>query len=406
MKNNHTEVLDQGHLLLLSTFASFFLSSFLFNSLDDTDSNSLFHISDGETAKRWVLLESFNAHWLRWEQLNHTGITSLDELWVVLKGFTSSSINLGEKGFKLASSVGGMAIKNWRVSGSDLVRMIEDDDLGVESLGLEGGVVLFIRAHETSLDVLDGDVSDGETDIVSWTGLYELLVMHFHGLAFRSELAWGESHDHAWLEDTSLDTSDWNGTDTGDLEDIVDWESEWLVMWSLWGNHSVKSLHEGVAAVPWHLGLLNLHVLTSQTGEWNERNVVDLVTGLLQESGSFLLDLFESFLTPVGRRMIHLVDTDDHLLDTEGEGKHSVLLGLTFLGDTGFEFTGLGRDHQNGDISLGGTGNHVLDEISVAWGIDDGVVMLFRLERSQGNVDGDTSISLGLKLVQNPSESE
>jgi hypothetical protein len=42
----------------------------------------------------------------------------------------------------------------------------------------------------------------------------------------------------------------------------------------------------------------------------------------------------------------------------------------------------------------------------VAWGVDDSVVVFLGLELSQGNVDGDTSISLGFKLVQYPSECE
>ena len=44
------------------------------------------------------------------------------------------------------------------------------------------------------------------------------------------------------------------------------------------------------------------------------------------------------------------------------------------LGDGGGEVT-VGGNHEKGDISLGGTGNHVLDEISMTGGIDDGVVL-------------------------------
>ena len=49
---------------------------------------------------------------------------------------------------------------------------------------------------------------------------------------------------------------------------------------------------------------------------------------------------------------VHLVDTNDHLLDTEGEGKESVFAGLTVLGDTSFEFTDTSGDDQDSAISL------------------------------------------------------
>jgi len=76
---------------------------------------------------------------------------------------------------------------------------------------------------------------------------------------------------------------------------------------------------------------------------------------------------------------------------------------LTILGETGFEATLIGGDHEDGGIGLGGTGDHVLDEISVSWGIDDGEDSLVRLELPEGDVDGDTTFTLSLQLVQNPS---
>ena len=68
---------------------------------------------------------------------------------------------------------------------------------------------------------------------------------------------------------------------------------------------------------------------------------------------------------------VHLVDGDDELPDTEGEGEQSVLSGLTILGDTSFEFTSTSGNDENSAISLGGTSDHVLDEITVPRGIND-----------------------------------
>lgn len=99
---------------------------------------------------------------------------------------------------------------------------------------------------------------------------------------------------------------------------------------------------------------------------------------------------------------VHLVDGNDQLSNTEGEGQQGVLSGLTVLGDTSFEFTDTGGDDQDGAIGLGSTSDHVLDEISVTGGVNDGDIVSGGLELPQGDVDGDTSLSLGLELVKNP----
>lgn len=88
---------------------------------------------------------------------------------------------------------------------------------------------------------------------------------------------------------------------------------------------------------------------------------------LLDEVGGLLDDLLETSLGPLGG--VHLVDGDDQLLDTKGVGKESVLTSLSILGDTSLELTSTGGDDENGTISLGGTSDHVLDEITMTWGI-------------------------------------
>lgn len=49
---------------------------------------------------------------------------------------------------------------------------------------------------------------------------------------------------------------------------------------------------------------------------------------------------------------------------------------LAVLGDTSFELTNTGGDDEDGAIGLGGTGDHVLDEITVTGGVNDGDVEL------------------------------
>lgn len=42
----------------------------------------------------------------------------------------------------------------------------------------------------------------------------------------------------------------------------------------------------------------------------------------------------------------------------------------------GFELTLSGGDDEEGNIGLRGTSDHVLDEVTVAWGVDDGELEL------------------------------
>ena len=101
---------------------------------------------------------------------------------------------------------------------------------------------------------------------------------------------------------------------------------------------------------------------------------------------------------------VHLVNTDDQLLDTKGEGQEGVFTGLTVLGDTSFEFTNTSSNDEDSAISLGGTSNHVLDEITVTWSVNNGDIVLVGFELPESNIDGDTTFtfSLNIYLIYTP----
>ena len=66
----------------------------------------------------------------------------------------------------------------------------------------------------------------------------------------------------------------------------------------------------------------------------------------------------------VGRSgVVHLVDGDDELLDSESVGQEGVLSSLAFLGDAGLEFAGAAGHDQHRAIGLGRSRDHVLDKI-------------------------------------------
>ena len=211
----------------------------------------------------------------------------------------------------------------------------------------------------------------------------------------------------------SLDTTDWHRSNTGNLVDILERKTERLIGRTGRWVDGVDGLKEGLASRLASLGLLLPtlvpravggdvdHVVTVEAGDRDESNGLGVVADLLDEVGSLLDDLVVAILGPLGG--VHLVDGDDELLDTEGVGKQSVLTGLTILGNTGFELTSTSGDDENGAVSLGGTSDHVLDKVTVTRGIDDGDIVLGSLELPESNVDGDTTHTLGLELVEHPS---
>ena len=131
------------------------------------------------------------------------------------------------------------------------------------------------------------------------------------------------------------------------------------------GNDRVKSLKQGHTAglallplhrpslVPGHvLGGLD-HVVSVPSGDGDEGNSHRVVADLLDEVLDLLLDFLKPGLAVGGLGGVHLVASNDELLDTKGVGEEGVLPGLAVLGDTSLELTGAGGDDENSTVSLG-----------------------------------------------------
>jgi hypothetical protein len=191
------------------------------NRLDDTDSDSLSHVTDGETAERWIVREGLNAHGLGWNHLDNSSVTRLDELGSVFDGLASSAIDLLKKLREFASNVSGVAVKNRSITGANLTRVVEDNDLGVEGVCTFRWVVLGVTSNVTTADFLNGDVLDVEADVVTWKAFDELFMVHFNGLDFSGNISRSEGDDHTSLDDTSLNTTDRNRANARDLVDIL-----------------------------------------------------------------------------------------------------------------------------------------------------------------------------------------
>ena len=196
--------------------------------------------------------EGLNAHGLLGDHADEGGITRLDGLGLLFDDLTGSSVDLGLDVVELASDVRSVAIEDGGVSVLDLAGVVKDDDLSEEVFSILGWVLLGVGGDETSSEILDGEILNVETNVVTGLSLSEGLVMHFDGLALSGDVHGGEGEDHAGLEDTSLDSADGDSSDTTDLVDVLEWESQGLVLGSLGLLEVVEGFNETGASVPLH----------------------------------------------------------------------------------------------------------------------------------------------------------
>jgi len=137
-------------------------------------------------------------------------------------------------------------------------------------------------------------------------------------------------------------------------------------------------------------------------GDGHEGDRGGVVADLLDVRRHLLLDLLEAGLRVRRVSHVHLVDADYQLLHAQREGEQRVFASLPVLRDPGLELADTGGDDQHRAVRLAGPGDHVLDEIAMTGRVDDGDVVLGRLELPQGNIDGDAALALRFKLVQHP----
>merc|ERR1719273_2350050 len=215
--------------------------------LDDTDSNSLPHVPNGEPSKGRVVGEGLHAHGLAGEQLHDGSVSRLNELGRILSGLAGTPVNLLKDLGELASNVGGVAVEHWRVAVGHLAGVVQHDDLGGEVGDASGGLVLGVGGDVASLDVLDRHVLDVEANVVAGHSLGQRLVVHLDGLDLSGEVDRGEGDNHAGLDHSSLHTTDGHCANASNFVDILEGQPEGLVGGPAGGNDGVKSLKKGHA---------------------------------------------------------------------------------------------------------------------------------------------------------------
>jgi len=403
---------------------------------DLTKHDNTVAIQESDTGETFAILEGVDDERLARLELDLGHLVGLEGMWLFSLLATGLLAHLPVEVDDTAGRATATDEADRGVTLLDLARDIQDLDLGGE-VGdvLQGGVLLVDHDITGAWHVLLDETLDVQTDVVTWKGLLGALVMHFDGenLADAS-IGWGvgrhEDDFLTWLDDTLLDTSGQDITDTLDLVDSADRHTHWLVGVTLWwAGHVVEGIQQAVdvelltvaldvhTGPPGHVGGLGQQVVTHPSGDRDDRdgllNEVLLPANLAKHVLHLVGNLGVAVLLVASGVAIHLVNSDNELLDTEQVNQTAVLTGLAldFGGlvvttlDGGDEVT-VSWNHKESDVSLGGTGNHVLDEITMAWGINDGVVPLLSEELLGGAGDGDTTLTLLLLTVHIEGEGE
>ena len=91
--------------------------------------------------------------------------------------------------------------------------------------------------------------------------------------------------------------------------------------------------------VPGHVGASLQHVVSMPSRDWDKGYGHWVISNFLDEGRDFLLDYFKPCLAVWWLSRVHLVDSNNKLLDTQGVGQKGVFSSLTILRDTSLKLT-------------------------------------------------------------------
>merc|ERR1719197_2106557 len=329
---------------------------------------------------------------------------------------------------------------NRGVADLDLTRDVEDLDLGIEVVARSKRSVLLVH-HDVARPrhVLLVETLDVHADVVARAGRILALVMHLHrehlaAARVRGRVRREEADLLTRLHGSLLHTSGNHITDTLDLVDPRHRQAHGRVSRAhRRAGHVVQAVVEAVdvellgpalrldldvlAAPPRHVRRLLEEVVANPPGDRQDRRALEdevlLPANLLEHVDHLRGDLVVAVLLVPGRVAVHLVHANDQLLHTKQVDEAGVLASLTLdlaglvvaTLDRRHEVT-IRRHHDDRNVGLSRTGDHVLDEVTVTRGIDDGVVPLLREELLRRARDGHTTLALLLLAIHEEREGE
>merc|ERR1719407_412416 len=329
---------------------------------------------------------------------------------------------------------------NRGVADLDLTRDVEDLDLRVEVVARPKRRVLLVH-HDVARarHVLLVETLDVHADVVARARRILALVVHLHredlaAARVRRRVRREEADLLTRLDRALLHTSGNHITDTLDLVDPRHRQAHGRVTRAhRRPGHVVQAVVEAVdvelltaalrldldvlAAPPLHVVRLLQEVVATPPRDRQDRRALEdevlLPANLLEHVDHLRRDLVVAVLLVSGRVAVHLVHADDQLLHAQQVDEARVLAGLT-LDLAGLVVTALDRRHEvpvrrhhdDRNVGLSRTGDHVLDEVTVTRGIDDGVVPLLSEELLRRARDRHATLALLLLAVHEKSEGE
>lgn len=350
------------------------------------------HITDCESSELWEFLCSLDNERAGRSDGTDCCIASLKECRVLFLDLSRAWVELLVELSEHTCGLGSVAVEDRSVSDGKDGRVLKDNDLCGEFL-CNCWRVLDRTTDISAADVVLCDTTDVETNVVSRNCLWEFFVVHFDGLNFTGNVCRHEGDLLTLLEDTSLDTSYWDSSNTRDGVNVLDRKSEGLVSRHVRLLEVVECCKESGSLVPWGVCGCFLDVVADECGNWDERSLGWLETNGHDELGHLFLCFVELLFGVLNS--VHLVDCDDDLVDTESLGKEDVLFGLLH-----WAFSS-GND-DDCCISLGCTSDHVLNEVTVTWTVYDGKIVLRSFELLVCNIDSDTALTFLLEGVHYP----
>merc|ERR1711957_487812 len=318
----------------------------------------------------------------------------------------------------------------------DFIRDVQDLNLRIELTSLAQGSVFLIHHHVTRAGhVLLIQALDVQAHVVAWVGEVDPHVMHlnrehFANARIRSGVRGQEDDLLTWLHHTRLHSACKHVSDTLDLVNARNRHAHGGADRAL--RHTAELVQHIVHGVdvnrllavvhinslpPRHLLRLLQEVVTHPAGDRNHRGVfvneILLPANLNQHVFHLVGDLVEASLLVPCRVAVHLVHTDHDLLHTQQVDQTRVLARLTLnlaclviaLGNRSREIA-IGWHHDTCHVGLRCTSDHVLDEVTMAWGIDDRVVPLLSVELLRRARDRHAALTLLLLTVHEERKGE
>jgi hypothetical protein len=106
--------------------------------------------------------------------------------------------------------------------------MVHDDNLREEGFNFSRRVVIDITTDITSLEIFNSNIFNIESNIIARDSLGDRLMMPLYRSNLSFNVPWSKDNTHSRLKNTSLDSSNWDCTDSSDFVNILQWQSQWL----------------------------------------------------------------------------------------------------------------------------------------------------------------------------------